>query len=79
MCKVVVYSANWCIGCKTIKKVLEQNYVEYREVDIDTEDGMMKAKELGIRNIPVTFVGDERFVGSNPEVVKLILKEVKGE
>ena len=79
MCKVVVYSADWCVGCKTIKKILEQNYIEYREINIDTEEGIMKARELGIRNIPVTFVGEERFVGSSPEVVQLIIKEVKGE
>jgi len=79
VCKVVVYSADWCVGCKTIKKILEQNYIEYREINIDTEEGIMKARELGIRNIPVTFVGEERFVGSSPEVVQLIIKEVKGE
>jgi glutaredoxin len=79
VCKVVVYSGGWCQGCKVVKKVLEQNYIEFTEVDIDTEEGMLKAKELGIRNIPVTFVGEERFIGSSPEVVKLIIKEVKGE
>lgn len=77
VCKVVVYSASWCVGCKTIKKILEQNYVDYQEIDIDTDEGMRMAKDLGIRNIPVTFIGDGRFVGSSPEVIQRILKEIK--
>lgn len=53
------------------------NGVDFSEVDIDTEEGMLKARTLGIRNIPVTFVNDLRFVGSTPETVKLILEEIK--
>lgn len=74
---IEVFSASWCSGCKTVKKVLSEKGVEFTEVDIDTEEGMLKAKGLGIRNIPVTFVGGQRFVGSTPETIKLIIEEIE--
>lgn len=74
---IEVFSASWCQGCKTVKKVLSEKGVEFTEVDIDTEDGMLKAKELGIRNIPVTFVNGEKFVGSTPETIKLIIEGIE--
>lgn len=77
MKEVIVYSASWCSGCKTVKKILTQKEIPFTEVDIDTEDGMFKAKELGIRNIPVTFVNGEKFVGSTPQTIDVILKEIE--
>jgi len=77
MKEVIVYSANWCSGCKSIQKVLTEKGIAYTKVDIDTEEGMLKAKELGIRNIPVTFVNGEKFVGSTPQTIDVILKEIE--
>ncbi len=77
MKEVIIYSANWCSGCSVLKKVLSHKGIPYTEVDIDTEEGMFKAKELGIRNIPVTFVNGEKFVGSTPQTIDIILKEIE--
>jgi mycoredoxin len=77
MKEVIVYSACWCQGCKSIKKGLSEKGIPFTEVDIDTEEGMLKAKELGIRNIPVTVINGEKFIGSSPEVFKAILKEIE--
>jgi len=77
MKEVTVYSAKWCQGCKGVKKALTVKGIAYTEVDIDTEEGMFKAKELGIRNIPVTFVNGEKFVGSTPQTIDIILKEIE--
>jgi glutaredoxin len=77
MKEVVVYSANWCAGCNVVKRMLSVKGIAYTEVDIDTEEGMFKAKELGIRNIPVTFVNGEKFVGSTPQTIDVILKEIE--
>ena len=74
---IEVFSASWCSGCRIVKKVLSEKGIQFTEVDIDTEEGMIKAKELGIRNIPVTFVNGEKFVGSTPETIKLIIGEVE--
>ena len=46
---VVVFSAPWCAGCKIVKQALDNSNVKYDEVNIDTEDGLQKAKELNIR------------------------------
>ena len=73
--EVIIYSAKWCAGCKTVKAKLQQLDIPYIEKDIDVVDVMMEAKELGIRNIPVTFVNGERFVGSTLQTLDLIIKE----
>lgn len=73
---IEVYSAPWCSGCKTVKSLLTSKGVEFYEINIDTELGMTKAKELGIKNIPVTVVNGKTFIGSKPETLQEILKEV---
>ncbi len=71
---IEVFSASWCQGCKTVKKVLNEKGIAYSVTDIESKEGMEKAKALGIRNIPVTLVGDSLFVGSSDKVIKEILE-----
>jgi glutaredoxin len=52
---VNVFSAEWCVGCKTLKKTLQANDVSYNEIDVDTEDGMALAAEYSVRSLPMTF------------------------
>ncbi len=73
--EVVIFSAPWCSGCMTVKKVLYEKNIWFREINIDTEEGMNRARELGIRNIPVTFVEGKKFVGSSLQTIDMILKE----
>lgn len=78
MSKVVVYSSSWCGGCKVVKKFLEEYNIDFEEVDITTVEGGQKAKELGIKSIPQTYVTTGNcsslvFVGSKPETLKQIL------
>lgn len=76
---VEVYSSPWCAGCKTIKKVLTEKNINFVEVDITTTEGGDKAKNMLIKNIPVTLVGDKEqtmFVGSKPETIKQILEAI---
>lgn len=74
---VVVYSAPWCAGCKTLKAALSGASIEFAEVDIDTPEGMTKAKELGIKNIPVTTIGDLKYIGSKVETIKEIIFHIE--
>lgn len=74
--KVVVFSASWCTGCKTVKKVLQEKGIEYIEIDIDTKEGMQLAKDNIVRNIPVTVVDGEKYVGSSPELIGKILEAI---
>lgn len=76
MREVVVYSATWCAGCKVVKKALAENNIRFEEVDITTVEGGAKAKELNVKSIPVTVVGDIFFVGSRPNTVKEILEAI---
>lgn len=79
MSNVVVYSAPWCSGCKVVKKALEQDEVQFTEIDITTKDGGQQASALNIKSIPVTLVGDLpqlKFVGSKPETIKAILEAI---
>lgn len=79
MREVVVYSAPWCAGCKTLKASLSEAGVEFTEVDIDTPEGMTKAKELGIKSIPVTTIGDLKYIGSKVETIKEIIFHIESE
>lgn len=78
MSEVVVYSAPWCAGCKTVKKFLEENSIDYTEVNIDTKEGMTIAKDVGIKNIPATFVNSVRFDGSKIETLNKIVEVLGG-
>ncbi len=77
MREVTVYSAPWCAGCKTLKAALSKAGIVFTEVDIDTSEGMAKAKELDIKSIPVTTIGDFKYIGSKVETIKEIISIVE--
>mgnify|MGYP003466570300 FL=1 len=79
MKEVVVYSAPWCAGCKTLKTALSKAGIEFTEVDIDTPEGTTKAKELGIKSIPVTTIGDLKYIGSKVETIKELIFHIESE
>ncbi len=61
---VVLYSAQWCGYCKKAKAWLAENRVAYREVDIDTPDGMASfAQAGGGKGVPLLLAGGERVQG----------------
>ena len=78
MREVVVYSAPWCAGCKTLKAALSTAGIGFTEVDIDTPEGMTKAKELNIKSIPVTMIGELKYIGSKVEIIKEIIFNLEG-
>lgn len=78
--RVTVYSASWCSGCKTVKKALAEANIQFKEVDITTQEGGLAAKELRIKSIPVTTIdmgGNTvlTLIGSKPETIKEIIEE----
>jgi thioredoxin 1 len=83
-CPVIVdFSAEWCMPCKTLKKVLEELSTEYTNVkfiNCDVEDNPELAEAYGIMNVPaVLFFKDgnqiDRFVGALPK--KKIIEKVE--
>lgn len=73
---VIVFSADWCGTCKALKTFLTKNEIEFDVLNIDTELGMRAAKELGIKNIPVTLINNEMFIGNTPDTMKKILEKI---
>ncbi len=76
--EVILFSSSWCSGCKVVKKALTESGADFEEVDITTKDGGERAKALGIKSIPVTYVSrfDKPFIGSKPETIKAILEAI---
>jgi putative glutaredoxin len=91
MPKITVYSANKCIKCKMTKKFLQQNNVDYLEINIDDEE--FNLKEYGkTRDDYVKYIKDELLLSTMPIVVtendywgdyqlgklKELVKQIKG-
>ena len=60
---ITIYSADWCQPCKQLKKMLDNNEIEYTVIDIDKAPET--ARSLGIRGVP-TIINElgERRVGA---------------
>lgn len=58
-----------------LKRTLEQNYIDYEEILVESKS-RDELLEMGISSVPVTFVGQERFVGATSETIKKIIAKV---
>ena len=70
MKNVTMYSGPACNFCEAAKRLLARNNVEYKEIDIATEDGAadeMIKKSNGKKTIPQIFF-DEHHVGGYTEL-----------
>ena len=70
MKNVTMYSGPACNFCEAAKRLLARNNVEYKEIDIATEDGAadeMIKKSNGKRTIPQIFF-DDHHVGGYTEL-----------
>jgi glutaredoxin len=62
--EVVLFSAVWCAYCKQAKDYLASKAVAYREVDIDTKDGMVAfAQAGGQKSVPLLLANGRRVLG----------------
>ena len=60
--KVILYSAQWCSSCQTVKQALNSICVEDLEIqviDIDTL-GMQALSKVGIKGIPSLILYDNQ-------------------
>lgn len=73
--KVKVYSTAWCPYCVKVKEFLEENGIEFEEVDIENDSAA--AVELvvksGQESVPVIEVDDEIVIGFDKEKLKKLL------
>lgn len=61
MITIVKYEAEWCHICKGIEGVLKTVHYDQRKIkriDITNNDAL--AEELGIRNLPLFIIRDEK-------------------
>ncbi len=69
MPEVKVYSTAYCPHCDSVKSFLQQNGIDFEEIDI--EDNPAAAE--GINYVPVTEIGNERVIGWNEQILKELL------
>ena len=68
MTTVTIYSKNDCVKCRMTKKFLQQNNVDYLEINIDDEE--FNLKEYGkTRDDYVKYIKDELLLSTMPIVV----------
>ncbi|MEF8847065.1 MAG: glutaredoxin family protein [Candidatus Paceibacterota bacterium] len=73
--KIKVYSTPTCPYCVTLKRFLEQNDVEFKDVDISEDEEALEEmkKKSGQSGVPVVEIGDEVIVGFEKEKIKKLL------
>ncbi len=69
---VTVYTKNNCMQCKLTKRNLQENGIEYQEVNTDDDEKALDyVKSYGVKRLPSVFVGDElAFSGFSPSEIK---------
>ena len=68
MHNITIYSKNNCPKCKLTKRFLQENNVDYLEINIDDEE--FNLKEYGkTRNDYVKYIKDELLLSTMPIVV----------
>ena len=68
MPKITIYSKNKCVKCNMTKRFLQQNNVDYLEINIDDED--FNLKEYGkTRDEYIKYIKDELLLSTMPIVV----------
>jgi hypothetical protein len=65
---VTIYSKNDCVKCRMTKKFLQQNNVDYLEINIDDEEFNLK-KYGKTRDDYVKYIKDELLLSTMPIVV----------
>lgn len=74
--KVIVYSKNNCVQCKFAKKMLDNNDVEYNEINIDENPDVVDfiKQKYQAQAMPLVVMNGEVYArGNNPDgIMKLV-------
>lgn len=70
--KVTVYTFNTCPFCIKAKNLLDDENIEFNEIDITTDRGKLKELEAktGSSTVPQIFAGD-KFIGGCDDLMEL--------
>ena len=91
MPKITIYSKNKCVKCNMTKRFLQQNNVDYLEINIDDEDFNLKEygktrdeyikyikNELLLSTMPIVVTDDEYWGDYQLDKLKKLVKQHKG-
>ena len=72
MDKIVIYSADWCSGCVSAKRFLEEKNIPYEEINIDSQ-GISRTRlvELTGRLAIPSILVNGKVIGGFMELQKL--------
>lgn len=79
--EILVFTAGFCPSCPNWKQMLDSKDVEYKAIDIDTDEGAALATKYSVRALPTTLIFregylDRRIVGmQNAKVVEEIKED----
>lgn len=73
---VKIYSTEWCHFCKEVKKFLEENNIEFEEIDVgkDQKAAQEMVEKSGQMGVPVLDINGEIIVGFDKAKIKKALK-----
>ena len=70
--KIVIYSADWCSGCVSAKRFLEEKNIPFEEINIDSQGiSRNRLMELTGRLAIPTIVVNEKVIGGYMDLMKL--------
>ena len=70
--KIVIYSADWCSGCVSAKRFLEEKNIPFEEINIDSQGiSRNRLMELTGRLAIPTIVVNEKVIGGYTDLMKL--------
>ncbi|AST91358.1 glutaredoxin family protein [Sutcliffiella cohnii] len=71
--QVIVYSTEGCVECTFVKKMLEEEGVQFEVRDVmSSAEYQKEVEKFGFMGVPVTVVGDKAVKGLNEELQELI-------
>lgn len=77
---IVVFGADFCAGCKTVKDTLKSKGIEFVERDVNNVDHMEEASKHGVRSIPTVVYtaadGIHIFTGASKMTIDSLLLHV---
>jgi len=76
--KIKVYTTPTCAYCPAVKKLLEKEGVEYKEVDVSEDEEALEEmkEETGQMGVPVTQIGDQFVIGFKKKKIKELIKNI---
>lgn len=57
--KIVKLYADWCAPCKILHKMMNDNNIEFENIDVATEKGIELSSRHNIKNIPAILIFDD--------------------